>query len=82
MRGAWAFNIYISEVSGFCLWPFLQEEPKLSERNPLSLTGEHMGTQVMSSSAEKQLLSVTRRRGSFTNRAIPSLMFHRCNSLE
>jgi len=60
----------------------LQEEPKLSGRNVLSLTGEHTGRHVMSSYAEKQLLSVTRRRGSFTDRSIPSLTFHRCNSLE
>ena len=75
-------NIYVCEVSGFCLWPLLQEEPKLSERNLLPLRGERMGSHVMSSSAEKQLLSVTRRRGRFTDRAIPSAMFHRCNSLE
>jgi len=64
------------------VWSLLQEEPKLSRRNLLSLTGEHMGRHAMSSYAEKQLLSVTRRRGSFTDRTNPSVTFQHCNSLE
>jgi hypothetical protein len=69
---------FLASVCG----PFFKKNPTFRKQDLFFPPGEHVGRHVTISFAEKQLLSVTRRRGRLTIRAIPSSMFHRCNSLE